>query len=76
MDTVEENRAFAEKFDLPFPLLCDTQGLASAAYGAIASVADQYPARYTYVIGIDGLIEQAIDTLDPANQAADLLASF
>jgi thioredoxin-dependent peroxiredoxin len=76
MDSVEENRAFAEKFSLPFPLLCDTQGQASTAYGAIASTADQYPARYTYVIGVDGLIEQAIDTQDPANQAADLLAGF
>ncbi len=24
-DTPEENKAFAEKFDFPFPLLCDTK---------------------------------------------------
>lgn len=43
------------------------------AYGAIASKADAYPARYTFVIGPDGKIEQAIDTKDPAGQAAALL---
>ena len=36
-------------------------------------LADRYARRLTYVIGPDGKIEQAIDTKDPAGQAAELL---
>ena len=31
-DTVEENRAFAEKFDFPFRLLCDVERSVGMAY--------------------------------------------
>ncbi len=76
VDSVEENRAFAEKFDYPFRLLSDPTREVSLAYGAVASADDQYAARYTYVLGADGTIEQAIDTADPGGQAAALLESF
>ena len=62
LDGVEQNRAFAEKFGYGFPLLCDTDREVALAYGAVASADDQYAARYTFVIGADGVIEQAIDT--------------
>ena len=70
---MEENRAFAEKFDYPYPLLCDTGKQVGIAYGAAADASAKYPARYTYVIGPDGNIVEAIDTKDPEGQAADLL---
>lgn len=76
LDTVEENRAFAEKFGYPFPLLCDVERKVALAYGAVAAAGDQYAARHTFVIGPDGRIEQAIATQDPGGQAAALLASF
>jgi len=74
-DTVAENRAFAEKFALPYRLLCDTDRAVGLAYGACESAADAYPRRYTYVIGPDGKVEQAIDTKDPGAQAAQILQS-
>jgi peroxiredoxin len=40
----------------------------------VTSKDDQYAARYTFVIGPDGIVEQAIDTRDPGGQAAALLA--
>jgi peroxiredoxin Q/BCP len=73
LDSVEKNRAFAEKFGYSFPLLCDTEREVALAYGAVASVGDQYAARYTFVIDAAGVIEQAIDTKDPGGQAAALL---
>ena len=72
-DTQAENKAFAEKFDYDFPLLCDTTRAMGLAYGACDSAADGYARRYTYVIGADGKIEQAIDTKDPKGQAEALL---
>ena len=75
-DSVDENRAFAEKFSFPYPLLCDTTRAMGVAYGAADNAAANYPARITYVIGTDGKIEQAIDTKDPAAQAAEILAGL
>ena len=74
LDSVEDNRAFAEKFGYSFPLLCDESRDVALAYGAVTSKDDQYAARYTFVIGPDGIVEQAIDTKDPGGQAAALLA--
>ena len=75
-DTQEENAAFASKFDFPFPLLCDTDRALGMAYGACTAPSDEYPRRITYVIDANGRVEQAIDTKDPAGQAAELLAGF
>ncbi|MEY2786796.1 MAG: hypothetical protein RL277_3008 [Planctomycetota bacterium] len=72
-DSVEENRAFAEKFGFEFPLLCDTTRATSIAYKALDRAEESYPRRFTYVISPEGRIETAIDTQDPAAQAGELL---
>jgi len=70
---VADNCAFAEKFSFPFQLLSDPDRKIGMAYEACKSASDGYPARHTYVISPDGIIEHAIDTADPAGQAAALL---
>ena len=75
-DDQAANRAFAEKHGYTFPLLCDTDRSVGLAYGACDSAQDAYARRYTYVIGPDGRIEQAIDTTDPKGQAAALLSTL
>jgi len=75
-DSVAENKAFAEKFSFPFPLLCDTKRELGLAYKACDSAVDPYPNRITYVIGPDGTIEQALETKDPGGQAAALAESL
>ena len=72
-DTPAENKAFAEKFGYDFPLLCDVERKVGLAYRAAATAKDAYAKRFTYVIGPDGKIEQAIDTKDPGGQAEVLL---
>ncbi len=73
-DSPEKNRAFAEKHDFPFPLLCDTERKLAIAYGAAAAADTKFAARYTFLINPDGLIEMAIDTQDPGGQADEILA--
>jgi peroxiredoxin Q/BCP len=75
-DTVEENRAFVEKYDFPYSILCDTDRALGLAYKACAEANDGYPRRITYVISADGIIEQAIETSDPAEQASELLKAL
>lgn len=48
----------------------------SLAFGAVKETGDQYASRFTFVIGSDGQVEQAIDTKEPANQAEALLAGL
>jgi peroxiredoxin Q/BCP len=75
-DTPAENKAFAEKFHYPFRLLSDPDRKVGVAYHAAADAKERYAKRFTYVIGPDGRIEQAIDTKDPGGQAAALLPSL
>lgn len=70
---MEDNRAFAEKFGYTFRLLSDPERKVGFAYQAADSPKERYAKRFTYVIGADGRIEQAIDTKDPSGQAAALL---
>lgn len=74
VDPVEANKAFKRKAGLPFELLSDQDRSMSLAFGAAKDKRDQYAQRYTFVIGIDGKIEQAITTKDPAGQAGELLS--
>ena len=75
-DAPQDNQAFAEKEKFPFRLLSDPDRAIGLAYQACDTPEDKYARRYTYVIGPDGRIEQAIDTKDPAGQADALLKSL
>ena len=59
-DTREENERFADKFNFPFPLLCDTDHRIGIAY----------------VIGEDGKILQAHPKVDARNYPREQLSSL
>ncbi|HEX5010425.1 MAG TPA: peroxiredoxin [Planctomycetota bacterium] len=63
-DTPADNKAFAQKYKLPFPLLCDTTKVMSIAYGAAADGSAKYPDRVTYVLAADGTVESAEKVTD------------
>lgn len=63
---MDDNRHFAEKFDFPFPLLCDTERAIGMAYGAADSVKAEYARRIAYVIDEEGTIAQAHAKVDAA----------
>ncbi len=46
------------------------------AFGACDRTDADYAQRYTFVIGPDGKVEQAIDTKQPADQADQLLKTL
>ena len=72
LDSQAENKAFAEKFSFPFPLLCDVKREISIAYKAIGGQDDKYAARISYVISKDGKIVEAIEKVDVKSHATDL----
>lgn len=73
-DTVEENRAFAEKFDFPYRLLCDTDRRMGMAYGVARSADEGYPKRVSFVIGEDGKILHVYPKVNPKTHLDDVLA--
>jgi len=72
-DSPKANRAFAEKNGFEFPLLSDESRELALAFGACAQDDARFPARLTFVIGPDGLVEHSIETKDPKGQAQALL---
>jgi len=63
-DTPAENRAFAEKFQFNFPLLCDTDRVMGLAYGAAASGTAANAQRVGVVIGPDGRVKEWLPKVD------------
>ena len=74
LDNESGNKAFAEKFDFPYPLLCDVKQKIALAYEAVKGPEDQYASRITYVIGEDGIILEAISQVDTKTHSGDLCA--
>jgi peroxiredoxin Q/BCP len=65
-DPVEENRAFAEKFDFPFRLLSDVDRAVGLAYGAADAADAPYAKRISYVIDEQGRVALAYPKVKPA----------
>jgi peroxiredoxin Q/BCP len=75
-DTVEDNATFAQKFEFPYPLLCDSERQVSVAYGACDRLDAGRAKRITYVIGADGTILQAHAEVDAREHPESLLCSL
>ena len=75
-DSVEDNAAFAKKFDLPYTLLCDVDREIGLAYGACDSPNAGYADRITYVIDEDGFIAQAYGHVEARTHPAKILESL
>ncbi len=74
-DTPQSNRAFAEKFSLPFLLLSDSDKALAKSVGA-----DRFlipvPKRISYLVGADGKILKAYPSVSPSSHAEDVLKDF
>jgi peroxiredoxin Q/BCP len=70
MDTIAEQRAFADKFDITFPLLCDTTGAICNAYRV--EHPKSKPRRETFLFR-NGVLVHHDRAVNPAYQANDVL---
>jgi len=75
-DSVDDNRAFAEKFDFNFPLLCDTSRSVGMAYGACEAEDAHYAKRISYWIGTDGTVRKAYPDVDAARHPDEILGDI
>jgi peroxiredoxin Q/BCP len=73
-DDQAANRAFAEKFAFPFPLLCDTDRKLGLAYRACTDASAGHPRRMTYLIDERGVISHVLPDVDPGTHADRVLS--
>ena len=72
LDNETDNKAFAEKFNFPYPLLCDVNHEIALAYKAVKGPQDEYASRISYVIDSNGNILEAISQVDTKTHSGDL----
>jgi peroxiredoxin Q/BCP len=61
-DTVEKHAAFAEKHQLPYPLVSDRDGKIASAYG-VARLGGWFPTkRVTFVIDKEGVVREIVQS--------------
>jgi len=72
-DDEASHQRFAEKYDLPFPLLADTDRSIIKAYDVDAG---SYAKRVTYIIDENGMISHVYDSVQTATHATDVLAEL
>ncbi|MGI0062911.1 MAG: peroxiredoxin [Nitrosotalea sp.] len=65
-DSVESHANFCQKYSLPFKILSDTNKKIAALYQA-KGILGTYTKRITYLIGLDGRIENIIEGMGASN---------
>src|SRR5580693_2119760 len=74
IDSADNHRAFASKYNLPFPLLLDPGNKIAKAYGADNGIPILgLDRRVTYVIGEDGNILKVYPNVDPSAHARQII---
>ena len=77
VDTLDENKAFAEKEHADFPMLANPDKKVAFAYQVIAPEAPperQFARRYTYYIDPTGKIAFIDKAVKPATSGQDIVA--
>ena len=77
LDDEVSHKAFADKFSLPFPLLADTEGTTSEAYGVKTRMFGMTVAkRQTFLIDPNGQIAKHYVKVDPDTHSQQVLADL
>jgi peroxiredoxin Q/BCP len=72
-DDEASHQRFTEKYNLPFPLLADTDRSIIRAYDVDGG---NYAKRVTYIIDENGTISHVYDSVQTATHATDVLAEL
>jgi peroxiredoxin Q/BCP len=73
VDKPEDNKKFAEKYDLDYPILSDPTRTVAGAYGVLLG-SRPLAARWTYYIDKDGIIREIDRSVKPDRAGSDIAA--
>ena len=74
IDDSFSHKKFAEKYNLPFPLLSDTSGEVAGRYGALNNfLVIKLAKRYTYLINPQGKIAKIYFSIDTSKHSQEII---
>jgi peroxiredoxin Q/BCP len=73
VDDNDSHRAFADKYELPFLLVPDTDHRISKAFGV--PIVNGYTKRISFVIDKHGKVQKVFPSVTPKGHGAELLAA-
>lgn len=77
LDSAESHGEFAKKHGLPFPLLADTDGVVTEAYGAMMGMGPvKFAKRHTFIIDPQGRVAHIYRDVDPKTHSAEVIAEL
>lgn len=77
LDDVGSHREFAEKYQLPFPLLSDATGRVAESYGALMAIGPvRFAKRHTFIIEPSGEIAKIYRSVDPDRHSDEIIADL
>lgn len=77
LDSAKSHAEFAQKHGLPFPLLADTEGTVTEAYGAMMGVGPvKFAKRHTFIIGPDGKVAHIYRDVNPKTHSGEVMAEL
>jgi peroxiredoxin Q/BCP len=74
-DSPDKNRKFADKNDLPFRLLSDSDHELAKSVGAARALMP-FAKRVSYLVGADGSVLKAYPDVDPKTHAGEVLEDY
>ena len=75
-DSPEDNQQFVTAESFPFRLLSDRDRKLALAVGAATSADQGYARRISYLVGAEGKVIEAYDSVNPTDHASEVLADF
>jgi peroxiredoxin Q/BCP len=74
VDDAESHAEFAKKYNLPFPLLSDKDGLVASKYGALTNLfIIKMAKRYTFLISPDGVLKKSYLSVDTSRHSQQII---
>lgn len=74
VDDSASHARFAQKYNLPFPLLADRDGAVAKRYGALTDLGlVRYAKRYTFLIDPRGIIARTYLSVDTSRHSQDII---
>ena len=74
VDDSKSHEEFAKKYNLPFPLLADTDTETSKAYGALSSYGTtKRSKRHTFIIGRNSIIKKIYRNVSPKSHSQQVI---
>jgi peroxiredoxin Q/BCP len=77
VDSQESHAKFSGKYNLPFPLLADTEGHVAKQYGALRSLAlFRFARRHTFILDPQGKIAKIYREVDPEIHSQEVITDL